>query len=161
MSAGFAHSWATIEAGCFDYLGRALGTIEDVQGFRVDNLPRTMPDDGTDFFIWSFKIDGGSDVVQRPNRNQVIGGAWKMAAEIVVWATTDALAKRIAGLVLDALPATGGDVDGLSRLYYTAFPTREWVVRGVLNEDRAGDERRFVQLTIPMECAFGNVGRAE
>ena len=158
----YLYAWASIERGCFEYFQRALGTIEGVQGYTVDDLPRTMPSDAEDYFLWSFKIDGGSEVIQRGDRSQLINGAWKMDATFQAWATTDYLAKQIAGIIIDALPVLPTDgVDGLARLYHTAWPSREWVLRNVLSDDRAGDERRFVQLTIPMECAFGNTGQIQ
>ena len=162
MSNSFLHSWASVERGLVDYFGVQLGTIEGVQGYTVDTLPRTMPDDSTDFYIWMFKIDGGSNVIQRQSRDQIVNGAWHMDAMFQAWATTDYLAKQIAGAILDALPAVPSDgIDGLARLYNTAWPNREWVVRGVLNDQRAGDERRFVQLTIPMAVAFGNTAKID
>lgn len=162
MSNSFLHSWSSVERGLIDYFSAVLGTIEGVQGYTVDTLPRTMPDDSTDFYIWTFRIDGGTEIIQRQNRSDIPSGAWKMDAVFQAWATTDYLSKQIAGAVLDALPVTPSDgVDGLARLYYTSWPTREWVTRGVLNDQRAGDERRFVQLTLTMECAFGNVPRIE
>ena len=158
----FLHSWSSVERGCIDYLSRVLGTIEGVQGYNTDALPRTMPDDATDFYIWTFRIDGGAEVVHRNNRTQINAGAWKMDAVFQSWSTTDYLAKQIAGAVIDAMPALGADgIEGLARLYHTAWPTREWVLRNVLNDDRAGDERRFVQMTLNMECGFGNVPRIE
>lgn len=162
MSSSFLYSWSSVERGLVDYFSAVLGTIQGVQGYTVDDLPRTMPDDATDFYIWTFRIDGGSDVIHRNDRTSIPAGAWKMDAVFQAWATTDYLSKQIAGAVLDALPVMPSDgIDGLARLYHTAWPTREWVLRNVLNEERAGDERRFVQLTLNMECAFGNVPRIE
>lgn len=161
MSYDYTHSWHTVERGCFEYINNALGTIENVQGFTLENMPRTMPDDGEDFYIWHFAINGGTKDVQRLVRGQVIGGAWQMNAEFSAICTTDYLAKLIGGTMENALPATGDDVTGLARLYNTEFPSRERVTRNVFNEDRAGDERVFFEVRIPMIAAFGNVDKVE
>jgi hypothetical protein len=156
----FLYAWETVERGCFEYFQRALGTIEGVQGYTVDNLPPSMPDDAASYFLWTFKIDGGGDVIQRNDRTQLPRGAWKMDAQFQCWASTDYLSKQITGIIIDALPVLASDgIEGLAMLYHTAWPSREWVLRPVVSDDRAGDERRFVQVTLPMECAFGNTNR--
>jgi hypothetical protein len=158
----FLHAWSTVERGLMDYFSRTLGTIEGVQGYNTDSMPRNMPDDGAAFFIWQFKIDGGGEVVHRNDRNEINGGAWKMNAEFRAYCSTDYVAKQVAGQVLDALPALPTDgIDGLAMLYHTEWPTRTWTTMGVENDERAGDTRRFVELIINMECAFGNTGRIE
>jgi len=162
MPNGFYYSWATVERGCLDYFANVLGTLEGVRSFNVDAWPRNMPDDNDEFFAWVFKIDGGGEVVQRNKRSELRVGAWKMDAEFKAICSSDYVAKLVAGEILESLPVLPTDnIEGLSRLYHTGWPSREWVVRGVENENRAGDERRFVELIIPMACAFGNTGRIE
>ena len=152
----FLYAWNSIENGCYGYFREALGTLDGVQAFTFEDMPRTMPDDSEQFFIWSFKIDGGGEVVQRSNRNNLEAGAWKMDAMFTARCSNDTVAKSVAGIIINALPVLGSDVDGLARLYHTAWPSRQYITVPVANENRAGDERRFVELIIPMACAFGN-----
>jgi hypothetical protein len=158
MSSKFFQAWNNVERGCFEYLARALGTIEDVQGFTVDTLPRVMPADVEDYFIWTFKIDGGSEIVQRNSRSQVVNGAWKMDAQFTAFCVSDYTAKRVAGIIIDALPCDHRDgIEGLARLYQVSNPTRQHVLRNVESDERAGDQQRFVEITINMECSFSNI----
>lgn len=161
MTTDYIHSWNSVERGCFEYLKTALGTLEGVQAFTFEDMPRTMPDDDADFYIWHFAINGGAKQVQRQDRANVIGGAWQMDAEFMAICSTDYLAKLVGGIVEGAMPATASDVDGLGMLYSTEFPSRERVTRNVLNEDRAGDERIFFEVRVPMVAAFGNVDKME
>ena len=161
MSSDFTYSWHAVERGCFEYLNKALGTLENVQAFTLDDMPRTMPDDGADFYIWHFMINGGAKNIQRQNRALIPSGAWEMNAEFSASCSTDYVAKLVGGIIENAMPATSADVDGLALLYNTEFPSRERVTRNVLNEDRAGDERIFFEMRIPMIAAFGNVDKME
>ena len=161
MTSDYTYSWHTVERGCFEYINQALGTLEDVQGYTLETMPRTMPDDGSEFYIWHFAINGGTKDVQRQNRSQVINGAWQMNAEFSAICSTDYLAKLVGGIIEQALPATSEDVVGLARLYNTEFPTRERVTRNVFNADRAGDEQIFFEVRVPMIAAFGNVDKVE
>lgn len=161
MTTEYIHSWHSVERGCFEYLKTALGTLENVQAFTTETMPRTMPDDGSEFFIWHFAINGGTKQVQRQSRANVVNGSWQMNAEFMAVCSTDYLAKLVGGIVENAMPAKGDDVEGLAMLYSTEFPSRERVTRNVFNEDRAGDERVFFEVRIPMVAAFGNVDKVE
>ena len=159
MSNPFLYAWQTVETGCRDYLNTALGTIEGIQGFTEQDWPRTVPSNGDDFFIWRFGINGGGEVVQRNSRATVIGGAWHMDAEFMAICSTDAVALAVAGLVIDALPATSADVTGLARLYFTEWPSRQRIVQNLLNDENAGQEQIFYELRIPMSAAFSNTAQ--
>lgn len=154
--ADYRFAWENAERGCWEYFNRVLGTIEGITAFDGDNMPRTVPGDGADFFIWTFKINGGAVEAFRQDRTEILGGNWHMNAVLDLWTTSDALAKRLGGIILDALPVTGGDVDGIAQLYPTAWPSRTREHREVVTGDRAGDERIFYHLTQEMACAFGN-----
>lgn len=156
----YTYSWMSVERGCFEYLNRVLGTIEGVQAFPMKDMPRTMPSDGTDFFIWEFSINGGAIPVQRQQRGNLELGAWQMDASFRAICTTDDVAMLVGGVLVNALPATSADnINGLARLYPTEFPSREKTTERVFNTDRAGDERIFFEVTLPLVAAFSNVER--
>jgi hypothetical protein len=155
----YTYSWDSIERACFEYLNNVLGTVEGVAAFTLETYPRTMSDDDQDFFIWHFSINGGPVTVFRNSRAMLPGGPWEMDAEFIAECTTDRTAKLVAGLVLNALPADQNDIPGLARLYHTEYPRRERTTKPVLSTTRAGDERVFFEVTIPMRAIFDNVER--
>lgn len=161
MSEPFLYAWHSVELGCRDYFNKTLGTIEGVTAFSMQNMPRIMPDDGVDYFIWTFDINGGPVNVQRANRTRVINGAWHMNATLKAWCATDYTAKRVGGLIMEALPVLAADVEGLAMLYPTEYPTRAMTVLNLDNENNAGQEQRFFELTVPMMAAFQNTRKIE
>jgi len=152
----WAYALSSVYRGCFDRWASILGTIEGARGYTVDTMPRGVPSDGADYFIWGFDISGGPIEVFRQTRAQVVGGAWHMDARLEVVCGTDDLAKRIAGEAMEALPFVEADVTGLARLYPVSFPEFSWELREVVDAERAGEEARYRIMVLPMRCAFGN-----
>jgi hypothetical protein len=159
MPIDYTYSWDSIERGCFEYINRVMGTIEGVTAYTLDTFPRTMPSDDADFFIWHFSINGGAVSVFRNDRTKLPGGPFEMDAEFMASCSTDRVAKLVGGILLNALPANNADVAGLGRLYNTEYPSRERTTKPVLNPTRAGDERIFFDVTVPLRAIFDNVER--
>lgn len=155
MTQPFTYSWHSIERGCWEYWNRVFGTLENVTAFSMRDLPKTLPNASS--FIWRFSINGGEIAVPRSSRSVAVNGAWHMDAMLEAWCPTDELALWIGGTIMDNEPVVSTDVDGLLRLYVTAFPSREPDMIRLGGDDNAGQEILCVRLTVPMKAAFSNV----
>jgi len=153
----FVNSWKVCERSCFDYIGRGLGTIEGIQGFTQDTMPREMTGAEDNFYLWTFKISGGAVDVQRNTRLECHGGVWTMDAEFMAVCTSDNIAKEVGGTIMGILPANNDDIAGLGRLYATSFPAIERTTRSVVTDQDAGQERVFFEVRIQMRAVFSNM----
>lgn len=156
----WSFAWSNTERRCREYLRRVLGSVEGWSDFDPDDMPAGVPTDESQWFGIQCRLNGGNQVAHRQNRDEIVHGVWIMDGEIRLWTPTDAGAKLLLGAIWNALPATEADIDGISRFYPTAYPSRDWVSMRVLSDTRVGDERRLVLGQIPVACAFFNTPRA-
>lgn len=153
----FVHSWSACERHCFSYLQTALGSIEGVNGYTIETMPREMASAEDYYYIWEFSIGGGSMDIQRQSRAEIPGGVWSMDAIFTAICSTDTIAKQVGGTVIGALPATGSDVPNLGRLFATSYPSIQRVTRSLSNKENAGQERVFFKVDISMRVTFDNM----
>lgn len=153
----FAYAWSAIERGCWEYWNKVFGTVEGYSAFSMRTFPQTLPDEKA--FIWRFSINGGAIAVPRSSRSVAVNGAWLMEANLEAFCTDDETALMVGGLVMENEPVLAEDVEGLARLYVTAFPSREMDVIRLGGDANAGQEVLGVRLTVSMMAAFGNVER--
>jgi len=161
VRADFTKSWRLIEDRCRAYFNSVLETVDGITGYSMQSFPAQMPSDNHGYFIWQFSINGGAVGVHRQTREALPGGVWEMDAEFMALCADDEAALNLGGLVWQQIPVLGTDVDGLARLYPTAYPSRERALVNLGGNVNANQEQVFFRMVIPMRAVFGNVEETE
>jgi hypothetical protein len=162
-------AWKKAEQRVFQYLQAVLRGDYEVSSFcpeiPMDFDYTTLMGDGRAAGMWSFALNGPGPM--HPMSHGEPGGwqVWQMDGELEgLWMDRDE-AMRVAGAILDALPAAENsslddfDLYGIDDVRMSAMPTIE---RGVLNlkadDSHAGEPMRGWRMTIPFQVNFRNVG---
>ena len=152
-------SWDAAERRCFEYFQAIIGGLEGVTGFMPEDYPRwaTTAEECNN---WAFEISGGDrphirSPVERGNARTM----WMMATFKARF-TERQLAKRVACLAWDALPAGVADVAtypmlaGIAQIQPTAYPQLMADVQEIANDQDEGGETRVWTVEIPCWVVF-------
>jgi len=160
MATNAQSAWENAELRCYEYLVAVLESEEGVTA-HLGELPITITDD-SEAEMWMFKIDGGGELLQI-NAAQRPRCCWEMTAAFNGIFTERDRAQRVAGKVMDSLPAKTGNVPtgypgltGVQKFDLAGNPTLDRSLIHMKTSTEQGGEIRVWLLTIPLIVAFNN-----
>lgn len=157
MSATAYWSWLSAERKCFDFVNKALGTVEGIQGYKPEDFPRvaTLSSECNN---WMFEISGGdSPFIRSPSEQGNTRALWMQATFKGRFTERD-LAQRVACAVWDVLPSgesTDPTLAGIAQIQPTAYPSVVSDVVELTSDLAVGGEARVWIVTIPCWVVFG------